>query len=393
MQYGKMESSHCKIWNCQMNNNESSNMKKRNKLIGRKNLTGPQIRKLKDGFPRVKDATERLGQRNWRGKTLGTIAKEFSEQEERVITHRMVRYYYQQLKDNTENPPLPLGKGRGGQAAKRPVIVPAHASLRALTQAVWSLTGFSIPDIHRLYDVAAKKNTWKLPTIQHFRKVISELPIEAIRHTPSRNLMERHSLRLLPIQIVPRVGSRNIWVVLAAFELITGYIHLAIFKTKHGVEDLPSTTMADFLNETQDRLALPINRVEINGVSAEKIADLGSKLPDQQIAQGGGNLPADCPVPEELSTEGKFCDFLSEILAGYIENTVKPKLIEARKTIFDEYQLGKRVKRKPWSMKGVRPKYPETDKQSLTAYCEKNLDTVAAVGRVKVTSLKMLPLS
>lgn len=357
---------------------------------GREKLSPGQINRLKKGFPRKNDTPEDGAERYWRGMTLAAIAQKFGEQEGLAISLWTVRHYYQQLKGDKEKPAIELARGRRRLAVKRPVIVPAHDSLCALTRVVWSLTGFSIPDIHRLYELAANNNGWKLPTIQHFRRIISGLHVEAIRNTPSRNLMERHSLRLLPIQIVPGVGSCNIWVVLAGFELITGFIHLAVFKTKRGVEDLSATVIADFIGETWERLALPIDGVEINGVSEEMLATLGRELPDQQIVQGNLSLPAECPIPEELGTARRFCKFLTEALAAYIQTSVKSKLIEARKAIFDEFQLGKQAKGKPWSMKRVRPKYPETDKQLLTAFCEKHLETEAAVVRVQITSLKML---
>jgi hypothetical protein len=374
----KIETSNSNNWNNPANE------------TGRKKLSPGQISRLRKGFQRKNDTPEEAAVRSWRGMTLAAIAQKFGEQEGLAISPWTVRHYYQQLKDDKANPAIELGRGRRRRAVNRPVIVPAHASLCALTQAVWSLTGFSIPDIHRLYELAANNNGWKLPTVQHFRRIISGLHVEGIRHTPSRNLMDRHSLRLLPIQIVPGVGSCNIWLVLAGFELITGFIHLAVFKTKRGLEDLSATVIADFIREACDRLALPINRVEVNGGREEIFAELCSKLPGQQIVQGNVSLPADCSIPEELSTAGRFCNFLTEALAAYIENSSKAKLVEARKAIFDEFQLVKGVKGRPWSMKRIRLKYPETDKQLLTAFCEKYLETVAAVDRVQVTSLKML---
>ncbi|MFZ4538616.1 hypothetical protein [Propionivibrio sp.] len=355
-------------------------------------LNSRQRALLNNGFPRINDTQEEIAKRGWYGKSLEEIAEAFAHQEGKRITPRMVRYHYQQLSKDKNNAALPLKRGRrAGSPNRHRVVIPAHDSLRALTQLVWSLTRFSITDIHRLYKTVADQQSWKLPTIQYFRHIVKALGIRGKAETPSRNLMERHSIRVLQHRIKPRQGSRNQWTVLAAIENITGFINLRIFKTTEGAQELSATKIADFIKNTIVRLALPIYKIEINAVTSEIMTELVSKLPDQQIQQCVIDTQAGYSIPNNLSTEEKFCEFLSKAVNGHNENCGKSKLIAARTEIFDEFQLVTERKRRGWSQARIKLRYPETPDDLLTTFCKKHLKTdVAVKKKVRLLSLRML---
>lgn len=355
-------------------------------------LTSEQIKVLKRGFPRVHDTPERAAERSWRGMTLEAIVEKFSEAQGQPVSARVVQHHYKQLNSDSD-PLVPLGRGKNNAAAsQRVTIIPAHANLRALTKVVWTLTRFSIPEIYRLYDPVAKMKGWKLVAIQNFRKIIKDLGIEGIKNTPSMNLMERHSLRVLQHSIRPIEDSRNTWIVLAAIEPITGHINVVIYKMPEGSASpgLPEADIAAFIKDTIGRLALPIHQVELHGVTTATADDLGSKLPDQRIVQGDPSLlVAEYPLPNDLNTAGKFCDFLSETVNAYNENVANSRLIEARKTIFDEH-LRVNVSKRKWSSVRIRVRYPETDSGKLMQFCKKYLKSEDAVSKVRSVVLKML---
>lgn len=359
-------------------------------------LTSEQIKVLKRGFPRVHDTPEQAAERSWRGMTLEAIVEKFSEEQGQPVSARVVRHHYKQLKSD-HNPPVLLGRGKNkGAATQRVMIIPAHADLQALTKVIWRLTRFSIPEIYRLYDPVTKMKGWKLVAIQNFRKIIKDLGIEGIKNTPSMNLMERHSLRLLQHSIRPIEDSRNTWIVLAAIEPITGHINVVIYKLLEvsASPGLPAADIAGFIEDTIERLALPIHQLEVHGVTTATLADLDSKLPDQRMVQCDPSpLKAEYTLPDDLNTAGKFCDFISETVNAYNENIANSRLIEARKTIFEENQRIKKVKKGTWSYGRIILRYPETDRDKLIQFCKKYLKTEDAVSKVRSIILKMLKTS
>lgn len=358
-------------------------------------LTSEQIKALKRGFPRVHDTPEQAAERSWRGMTLEAIVEKFSEEQGQPVSARVVRHHYKQLKSD-HNPPVPLGQGKNKAAAlQRVTIIPAHANLRALTKVVWTFTRFSIPEIYRLYDPVAKMKGWKLVAIQNFRKIIKDLGIEGIKNTPSMNLMERHSLRVLQHSIRPTDDSRNTWIVLAAIEPITGHINVVIYKLpEESVSPgLSAADIAGFIEDTIERLALPIHQLELYGVTTATLADLDSKLPDQRMLQCDPSLlEAEYTLPNDLNTAGKFCNFLSEAVNAYNENVANSRLIEARKTIYDENSRVKEASN-GWSSIGIRLRYPDTNGEKLMQFCDKHFKTKDAVSKVRSIILKMLRTS
>ena len=367
------------------------NTYKRNKV-----LNTSQISALKNGFPRRDETSEGGAKRQWHEKPLAEIANAFSEQIEQTVSVSTVRYYYNQL-NNGQDLLVPIVRGkRKKPSIKQVAIDPSHALLIALTKVIWALTRFSIPEIYRLFSNVAAKNGWKLVAIQNFRKIINELGIVGIKTIPSQNLMERHSLRLLLHTIKPTEEPVNTWIVVAAIETLTGYINIRIFKPldKADSPSLSATNIAEFIEDTKKRLALPIYRVELNGVTSKAMVELVSNLlPAQQVILGkGDNQLAEYSILDDLNTASRFCKFLSDAVNLHNEITCKTKLINARKTIIDEYLLIKKLESRKWSTKKIKLKHPETPIAPLKAFCKENLKTDEAVNKVRLLSLKMLKL-
>ena len=368
----------------------------------RKTVLYPKdISALKNGFPRLDDSPDEAAGRQWSGKPLAYIADKFSKQIGQKVTVRTIRYHYNQLMhhlNGNQNRLVPIVQGKKkSPAIKQATIIPSHASLVALTEIIWALTRFSIPDIYRLYsNVVENHKEWKLVAIQNFRKIIKELVIDGIKTTPSQNPMERHSLRVLLHTIKPTEESQNIWIVVAAIETLTGYINIRIFKTheKPHSPSLSSTNIADFVKDTIERLALPIYRVELKGVTSKAMVELVSNLlPAQQVILGeGDNQLAEYSIPDDLNTASRFCKFLSDAVNLHNETTCKSKLINARKAIYDDYLLIKKWKsqKNNWITKPAKLKHSATPIEPLRLFCKQNLQTDEAVNKVRPLSLMML---
>lgn len=202
--------------------------------------------------------------------------------------------------------------------------------------------------------------------------------------------MERYSIHVLRHQITPRKGSRNQWTVLAAIEHMTGCINLRIFKAKEGAQELSVTHIADFIEDTIDRLALPIKKVEISAVTLEVINELVNKLPNYQIQQGDAtDTQARYPIPDNLSTAVKFCEFLSAAVNDHNDTYGKSKLIAERKEIYEEYQRVRDKKRRGWNLTKIKLMYPETPAGPLMTFCKRHFKTDAAVIMVRSLELRM----
>ena len=370
----------------------------------RKTVLYPKdISALKNGFPRLDDPPDETAGRQWSGMPLADIAEKFSVQIGQKVTVRTIKYHYNQLMhhlNGNQNRLVPIVKGKKkSPAIKQATIIPSHASLVALTEIIWALTRFSIPDIYRLYsNVVENHKEWNLVAIQNFRKIIKELVIDGIKTTPSQNPMERHSLRVLLHTIKPTEELQNIWIVVAAIETLTGYINIRIFKTheKPHSPSLSSTNIADFVKDTIERLALPIYRVELNGVTSEARVELVSNLlPAQQVIQGDAdNQVAEYSIPDNLKTANRFCNFLSAAVNAHNTTTSSSKLISARKAIYDDYLLIKEweSQKNSWITTPIKLRHIETPIQPLRLFCKKYLKTDEAVNKVPPLSMKMLKL-